>query len=271
MKRKFHPILFTLTIILVVTQTAKTQILADTLEYSFHKQFAAVFKEKKVKRVYYSLELPFMTYYSYDTKTKKSESKWEEDTILVSHNYDTNGFYKSRVETKPDGSLNKKIEYFFSDFVILTKITTTDSSRQRDFSFQIQDLIYDNNKLTAIRKFTVKSGDTTNSTLTFHYSWNKIIQVLELTNKGKLLLSSFFTYDEKHNYIKEQNLEIRDDKTEVRTTYYYSFDDNNRINKVYGDYKNFKRKKKPVKEFTYDFVKEAYIFETPLKKIEWYN
>lgn len=271
MKRKFHPILFILTIILALTQTAKTQILADTLEYSFHKQFAPVFKEKKVKRIYYSLELPFMTYYSYDTKTKKSESKWEEDTILISHNYDTNGFYRSRVETKPDGSLNKKTEYFFSDSGTLTRIITTDSSRLRDFQFQLQDMIYDNNKLTTIKKLTIKSGDTTNSTLTLHYSWNKIIQALEITDKGKLLLSSFFAYDDKHNYIKEQNLEIRDDKTEVRTNYYYSFDDNNRINKVYGEFKNFKRKKKPVKEFTYDFVKEAYIFETFMKKIEWYE
>jgi hypothetical protein len=271
MKRKFHQRLLTLTVAFALTQTAKTQILADTLEYSFHKQFAPVFKEKKVKKIYYSLELPYLISYSYELKTKKGESKWGEDTILVSHNYDTNGFYKSRVETKPDGSLNKKTEYFFDNYGSLTKIITTDSSRLRDFQFQIQDLIYDNNKLTAIKKLTVRSGDAINSVLTFHYAWNKMIQAIELTNKNQLILSSFFSYDEKENYVKEQNLEILSSGTETRTTYYYTFDDNNRINKVYGDYKNFKRQKKPVKEFTYDFVKEAYIFETPLKKIEWYN
>jgi hypothetical protein len=271
MKRKFHQIFFTLTIILAVTQTAKTQTLADTLEYSFHKQFAPVFKEKKVKRIYYSLELPFLISYSYELKTKKGESKWGEDTILVSNNYDTNGFYRSRVETRPDGSLNKKIEYFFSDSGVLTRITTTDSSRLRDFQFQTQDLIYNNNKLTAIKKIAIRSGDTVTSVLTFHYAWNKMIQAIELTSNNQLVLSSLFSYDEKKNYIKEENLEILSSGTETRTTYYYTFDDNNRIDKVYGDYKNFKRKRKPVKEFTYDFVKEAYIFETFMQKIEWYE
>jgi hypothetical protein len=271
MKRKFPPIFLILAIALALNQPAKTQVLADTLAYSFHKNFAPVFKEKKVKIIYYTLRLPYLISATYELKAKKSSSTWGEDTILISHNYDTNGFYKIKTETLPYGRLNKKTEYFFSEAGILMKMLTTDSSRLSDFEFQEQLFSYENNRLTKIRKTTVRSADTTISVLTFHYSWGKMVQAIELSDKGKLLLSSLFTYDTKNNYIKEQNLEMRHNNVEVRTTYYYVFDDKNRISKVYGDYSNFKIKKKPVEEFSYDFVKEAYIFETPLKKIEWYK
>lgn len=271
MKRKIPSRLLLFITIFLLSQTGRTQILADTLEYSFHRQLAPVFKENKVKRVYYSLNLPFLVYYSYDSRTKKSESKWEEDTILYSQNYDTSGFYKSKIETKPDGSLKKKIEYFFNNSGTLIKIITIDSSRYRDFQFQIQDLIYANNRLSNINKFTIRSGDTINSLLTFHYSWNKMIQAIELTDKNQLVLSSLFSYDKTKNYIKEDHIEILGGGTESRVTYYYTFDNNKRINKVYGSYTNFKRKKEPVKEFSYDFVKEANIAENWLQKIEKYD
>lgn len=248
----------------------KTQVLADTLKNSFQKHFAPVFKDKKVKRMYYSFWFPQLETMSFSRKGKVTSSKWTTDTFLVSHLYDTNGYYIAKSETFPNGRLNKKIEYTYDDFGNLITQVEIDSSRLRSYEYLLQVFNYQNGQIKNITKTKHHLGDTIQSTCTFHYSHGRLTQVIELSDKGDLLMSSLFIYPINKTYVKEENLEERNG-CEVRTTYYYTFDNRRRINKVYGSYDYFKLRMKPIETFTYDFVKEAYIFETGLKKIEKYK
>ena len=205
-----------------------------------------------------------------NSKGKVTSSKWTYKTYFVSHFYDTNGYYVGQSETFPNGNLNKKSEYFYDHLGNLIRQVEIDSSSLRSFDFLLQVFNYQDGHIKSITKTRQYLGDTIHSTSTFHYSLDRLTQVIELSDKGELLMSSLFIYPTNDTYVKEENLEERNG-CEVRATYYYTFDKLSRINKVYGSYYNFKNRLKPIEKFSYDFVKEAYIFETGLKKIERYD
>lgn len=268
MKHSFKFILI-LTLLFLTALSGKAQVLADTLKNSFQKHFAQVFKDKKVKRVYYSFWFPQLDSMSF-SNGKVTSSKWTTDTFLVSDFYDKDGFYVAKSETFPNGRLNKKTEYTYDDFGNLIKQIDIDSSRLRFFEYLLQVFNYQNGQIKSITKRKHHLGDTIKSIATFYYSHDRLTQVIELSDKGELLMSSLFIYPVNKTYVKEENLEERNG-CEVRSTYYYTFDKLGRINRVYGSYLYFKNRQKPVEKFNYDFVKEAYIFETGLKKIEKYE
>jgi len=268
--KHFNKSILILAVLCLTSFPGRTQVLTDTLRNSFQKYFAPVFKDKKVKRVYYSFSFPQLDSMNFNSNGKVSSSKWTIDTFLVSHFYDVNGYYVAKSETFPNGNLNKKTEYTYNDLGNLIKQVEIDSSRLRSYDYLLQVFNYQNGQIKSITKTRLYLGDTIHSTSTFYYSHDRLTQVIELSIKGELLMSSLFIYPTNNTYVKEENLEERNG-CEIRTTYYYTFDKLGRINRVYGSYYNFKNRLKPVEKFSYNFVKEAYIFETGLKKIEKYN
>jgi len=268
MKHFIKSILF-LSLICLTSLSGKSQILADTLKRSFQKHFAPVFKDKKVKQVSYSYWFPQLDSISVNNQGKVI-STWTSDTLNVSDYYDKNGYFVTKSETFTNGQLYKKTDYIYDDLGNLIRQVETDSSRFRSFEYLLQVFNYQNGQIKSITKTKHYLGNIIQSTATFYYSHDRLTQVIELSDHGDLLMSSLFIYPISKTYVKEEHLEERD-SCEVRSTYYYTFDKLGRINRVYGIYNNFKNRKKPIKKFSYDFVKEAFIFKTGLKKIERYN
>ncbi len=104
-----------LTVLCLTSLVGSSQVLADTLKNSLQKYFAPVLKNKKVKRIYYSFSFPQLDSMNINNKGKVTSSKWTNDTVLVSHFYDTNGYYVAQSETLRNGKLNKKTEYIYDD------------------------------------------------------------------------------------------------------------------------------------------------------------
>jgi len=91
--KHFNKSILILAVLCLTSFPGRTQVLTDTLRNSFQKYFAPVFKDKKVKRVYYSFSFPQLDSMNFNSNGKVSSSKWTIDTFLVSHFYDVNGYY----------------------------------------------------------------------------------------------------------------------------------------------------------------------------------
>jgi hypothetical protein len=227
------------------------QVLLDLFDNAQHIQVAGTYSENNVKRIYYTMEIPFLLYMRVSKDHKQDSSSWDNDTITYSESYLKNGLIEHEKQTLPNGNLYYLKEYFFDSAGTIVRTRETSNKRIRFYDFQEQTYHYRDRQIVRIDKIRFKSTDTVRTSTIFSYSLNNLEKVIETDNKnGDTLLFSHFKYNTKRNYIEEPSF-IKD-FCEARTTYYYSLDKKGRIVKVTHGLKGYKRNVKPDRKISYD-------------------
>ncbi len=209
------------------------QVLEEINANNEHREIAELYKQNKIKRTFYTITSPSLVSMEFPSdKNEKPKSVWQKDTITFSKTYSKNGFIESEKDILPNDQLYYLKEFYFDSLGNLKSTKEVNNKKIRFYDYQEMAYYYLNNQLSRIDKIRSKkidtTTDTTRTTTLFYYSEGKLEKAIERdNNNGDTLLSSYFTYYIKENYIEEKS--FLKEWCIVTCTYYYVLDNKMKI------------------------------------------